>query len=229
MTTSGRYLAYSVDTAGDERFHLYVKDLQTGDYLADELTGIFYGASWVGEDYIFYQRVDEAWRPDTVWRHRIGTPQSEDVLVFQEKDERYNVGVGATRSEKYLMIVTSSKITSEVWVLDYNNPEGEFECLWAREPGVEYEVDHAVVAGADYWIVTHNTAGANFAVSTVPVPEGSGAGNGGGAASASTLPGLRELPVMLAHDEQVRIEDVDAYRDFWCFLTGAAPSHARPS
>ena len=53
VTTSGRYLAYSVDTAGDERFHLYVKDLQTGDYLADELTGIFYGASWVGEDYIF--------------------------------------------------------------------------------------------------------------------------------------------------------------------------------
>lgn len=246
VTTSGRYLAYSVDTAGDERFHLYVKDLQTGDYLADELTGIFYGASWVGEDYIFYQRVDEAWRPDTVWRHRIGTPQSEDVLVFQEKDERYNVGVGATRSEKYLMIVTSSKITSEVWVLDYNNPEGEFECLWAREPGVEYEVDHAVVAGADYWIVTHNTAGANFAVSTVPVPEGCGAGHGGGTgagvregagndggasasvASASSLPGLRELPVLLAHDAEVRIEDVDAYRDFLVlsYRRGAIPRAA---
>ena len=112
VTTSGRYLAYSVDTSGDERFDLHVKDLTTGELLDDHLGGIFYGATWVGEDYIFYQRVDDAWRPDTVWRHKIGTPATEDVLVYREEDERYNVSDGGVRSEKYLLIESASKVTT---------------------------------------------------------------------------------------------------------------------
>lgn len=200
VTTSGRFLAYSVDTTGDERFELYVKDLQTGELLADRLSGIFYGATWIGEDYIFYQRVDEAWRPDTVWRHKIGTEQAEDVLVFSESDERFNVGVGGVRSEKYLMIETASKITSEVWVLPTDDPEGEFRVLWEREQGIEYSVDHAVVDGSDRWVVTHNATGPNFAV--------------GECAVLTELPALTELHELIAHDDASRVYDIDTYRDF---------------
>ena len=73
VSTSGRLLAYSYDTAGDERFTLRVKDLQTGESLDDVLEGIFYGATWAGEDYLFYVRVDDAWRPYQVWRHASST------------------------------------------------------------------------------------------------------------------------------------------------------------
>ncbi|AKA97344.1 S9 family peptidase [Corynebacterium ulcerans] len=198
ITTSGRYLAYSVDTAGDERFTLRIKDLETGELLDDVLEDLFYGATWAGEDYLFYQRVDDAWRPDSVWRHKIGTDPSEDVRVFHEADEHFNTGIGATRSEKYLIIASVSKITSEVWVLDMDNPEGEFRCIIPRKSGVEYDVDHGVVAGEDVWIVTHNATGPNFEIGWAPVSE------------PLTL---SDLTTLMPHRDDVRIEGVDTYRD----------------
>ncbi|EFG81262.1 S9 family peptidase [Corynebacterium ammoniagenes] len=201
VTKSGRYLAYSTDTAGDERFELFIKDLDTGELLDDHLTDIFYGATWAGEEYIFYQKVDDAWRPDTVWRHKVGTAQSEDVCVFREDDERFRVGVGSTRSEKYLIIAAGSPLTSEYWVLDMDNPEGEFEVLWTREPGVEYDIDHVVRDGKDQWLVTHNAHGPNFEISWVD-------------ADASPLPAIRDLNILVPHNDEVRLEGVDTYRDF---------------
>lgn len=198
VTTSGRYLAYSLDTTGDERFDLFVKDLETGELLDDRLTGIFYGATWAGEEYLFYQRVDEAWRPDTVWRHKIGTPADEDVLVYREEDERFNVGVGGMRSEKYLVIESGSKITTEVRVLETENPTGEFRVLWERETGIEYAIDEIELDGDWHWIVTHNATGPNFAVGTCPVDQ--------------PVP-LRELTSLVEHADDVRIEGVDTYRD----------------
>lgn len=201
VTKSGRFLAYSTDTEGDERFELFIKDLETGKLLDDHLTDIFYGATWAGEDYIFYQKVDDAWRPDTVWRHKVGTAQSDDVCVFTEADERFRVGVGSTRSEKYLIIAVGSPLTSEYWVLDMDNPEGEFEVLWERETGVEYDIDHLVRGGKDQWLVTHNAHGPNFEVSWVD-------------ANANPLPRIRDLDILVPHNDDVRIEGVDTYRDF---------------
>ena len=201
VTKSGRYLAYSTDTEGDERFELFIKDLSTGELLDDHLTDIFYGATWAGEEYVFYQKVDDAWRPDTVWRHKVGTPQSEDVCVFKEDDERFRVGVGSMRSEKYLIIAAGSPLTSEYWVLDMDNPEGTFEVLWEREPGVEYDIDHVVRGGKDQWLVTHNAHGPNFEVAWVDV-------------DVSPLPAIRDLEVLVPHRDDVRIEGVDTYRDF---------------
>ncbi|MGO2165753.1 S9 family peptidase [Corynebacterium casei] len=201
VTKSGRYLAYSTDTEGDERFELFIKDLETGKLLDDHLSDIFYGATWAGEDYIFYQKVDDAWRPDTVWRHKVGTAQSEDICVFTEADERFRVGVGSTRSEKYLIIAAGSPLTSEYWILDMDNPEGEFEVLWERESGVEYDIDHVVRGGKDQWLITHNAHGPNFEIGWVD-------------ADASPLPGIRDLEVLVPHSGDVRIEGVDTYRDF---------------
>lgn len=201
VSDSGNLLAYSVDTAGDERFSLVIKDLRTGELLSDRLEGIFYGATWVGDDYIFYTTVDDAWRPDTVWRHKVGTEQSEDVQVMHEADEHFNIGVGSIRSEKYLFIVNGSKLTSETWVLDRTDPEGEFQVLWQREAGVDYDVDYAEIDGQAYWFVTHNASGPNFTLVTTPLAVG------------EDLAPLRELDVLIPHREDVRLEGVDTYRD----------------
>ncbi|WP_080796652.1 S9 family peptidase [Corynebacterium pacaense] len=198
VTTSGRYLAYSTDLEGDERFTLRIRDLESGQLLDDVLEGIFYGATWVGEDYLFYQRVDDAWRPDSVWRHRLGTPVEEDVLVYREEDERFSTWVGTSRSEKYILFGCASKITSEVRVLPFTDPEGEPRVLVPRETGREYDVDHAVVNGADIWVVTHNAGGANFEVGWVGVDK---------------LTTLSDLDPLVPHREDVRIEGVDTYRD----------------
>ncbi|WP_276651933.1 S9 family peptidase [Corynebacterium vitaeruminis] len=202
ITTSGRFLAYSTDTEGDERFTLRVKDLDTGEHLGDVIEGVFYGATWIGEDYLFYQRVDEAWRPDSVWRHKIGTPVEEDVRVFYEADERFNVGVGGMRSEKYIVIASGSKTTTELWAIEQATPEAEFRCVHRRQDGLDVDIDHAVVAGEDVWVVTHNATGPNFAVGWTPV---SGREEGD--------LGIADLHPLVEHREDQRIEGVDTYRD----------------
>ena len=143
----------------------------------------FYGATWAREDYLFYIRVDEAWRPHQIWRHKVGTPASDDVLVYEEADEKFGVGIAADRSESYLLILSSSSLTTEYRVLPMSDPEGDFEVLWPRESGVEYHVDYAAVAGEEYWIVTHNAGGVNSGV---------------GVTSISNRAPLRELTELIA-------------------------------
>ncbi|MEJ5998936.1 S9 family peptidase [Corynebacterium sp. H130] len=198
VTLSGNFLAFSEDTKGDERYTLRIKDLRTGELLDDVIEDISAGATWAGDEYVFYQRVDEAWRPDSVWRHRVGTPVSEDVRVFYEPDERFWVGICTTRSEKYLLIEVGSKMTSEMWSLELDNPTGEFQCLLPRVEGIEYGVDHAVVNGEDRWLVIHNATGPNFEIGECPVGSFQ----------------LDELNVLVPHRSDVRLESIDPFQGF---------------
>ena len=196
VSTDGNLLAYSTDFAGDERYTLRVKDLRSGEMLPDEVPNTVGGATWdLGGTTLFYTTVDEAWRPDKVWRHRLGTDASDDVLVFHEPDERYWSAVGRTRSDRYLMVVSGSKTTSEYRVLDASDPEGEFRVVAPRRQGVEYSVEHAVVGGQDRFLILHNDGAVNFELAEAPV-------DSSGPDSWRTL---------IAHSDSQRLEDVDAF------------------
>ncbi|MGI8448704.1 MAG: S9 family peptidase [Streptosporangiaceae bacterium] len=173
VSPDGRLLAYSTDFAGSERFTLRVKDLATGETAPDEIPGTFYGGAWSADgSALFYVTVDEAWRPYRVWRHLIGTPAAEDVVVFEEADERFWVGVGLTRSERFLVISASSKLTSEVWLLDAADPAGEFTVVAPRRQGVEYEVEHQVTPdGNDRLLILHNDHADNFELAQVELAQ----------------------------------------------------------
>lgn len=198
ISHDGNLLAFSVDTAGDERYTLRFKDLRTGELLGDEIPRTAPGATWsLDGSHVFYQTVDESWRPDTVWRHRLGAGE-EDVRVFHEPDERYWVSVGATRSEKYLMIWVGSKITTEGWVLESDDPTGEFRVLLPRREGVEYSAEHAVVAGEDRFLILHNDVvdgvkAENFVLAEAPADDPS------------------RLRTLIGHRDDVRLEDIDAF------------------
>ena len=132
VSPDGRLLAYSIDLDGDERYTMRFKDLVTGEITPDEIPDTFYGSAWSADgSALFYITVDDAWRPYRVWRHMIGTPASEDVVVYEEADEKFGVGVGLSRSERYVMIGSASKLTSEIWLLDAANPTGEFAVVAA--------------------------------------------------------------------------------------------------
>lgn len=198
-TRSGNLVAYSTDTTGDERYDLVIKDLRSGELLPDRITNIGSGALFSEDErYIFYTRVDESWRPDSVWRHEIGTPSEADVRVFYEPDEKFWVGIGSTRSRKYLLIGASSKLTSEQWVCPMDDPTGEFRCVLPRRAGVEYDVDHVVVGGEDRWMVMHNATGPNFALGWAPV---------------NKLTSFDDIHELLPHRDTVRLEGVDCFRD----------------
>ena len=204
VSDDGARLLYATDTAGDERYTLRVRDLATGEDLEDEVRDTAPGALFAPDgEHIFYLTVDEAWRPWRVWRHRLGTPGSADVIVFEEPDERYWVGVGLSRSKKYLQIELGSKVTSESWLLESDDPTGEFRLVWPRREGVEYTVEHAVLpdaagAPADALLILHNKDALNFELVSSPVP----------ARGATVTP--EEATVVVPHDPAVRLEGVSA-------------------
>jgi oligopeptidase B len=198
VSPDGRLLAYSTDFTGIERFTLRVKDLVTGETAADEIPDTFYGAAWSRDgSALFYVTVDEAWRPYRVWRHKVGTRASEDVIVYEEADEKFWVGVWLARSERYVFISTASKLTSEAWLLDAARPDGEFRVLMPRRPGVEYGVEHQVRAdGTDRLLILHNDHAENFELAQAPAAD----------PSAWT-------PV-IGHREDTRLLGVDAFAEY---------------
>ncbi|GAA1942469.1 S9 family peptidase [Nocardioides marmoribigeumensis] len=196
VSRDGRLLAFSTDTTGDERFTLQVKDLTTGQVLPDRLDDIGYGATWdLSGEHLFYTVVDEAWRPHQVWRHRLGTDRSEDVLVHDEPDERFWVSVGRTRSDRFLVVGVGSKTTTEMHLIDATDATARPRCVAPRRQGVEYSVEHAVVDGTDRLLVLHNDGAPNFELAWAPVDATS----------------HEQWVPLLPHDPAVRLEDVDSF------------------
>ncbi len=166
VSPSGKLLAYAVDTTGDERFDLRVKDLATGRLIDVAVLGIGYGVAWAaGDDYIFYTRVDDAWRPHQVWRHEVGNGCQQDVMVYHEADERFWLGLGTSRDDRYIVIGLGSKNTSEFWLLSASSPTEAFTVIAPRSEGVEYDVEPA---GDRLWIV-HNRDHPDFELAYAPV------------------------------------------------------------
>ena len=196
ISPDGNLLAYSTDTTGDERFTVRVKDLRTGRLEDDEITGVLGGATWSrdGQD-LYYTTVDDSWRADKIWRHRLGTSQSDDELVHHEQDGKFWVGVGRSRTDRFMVIVAASKSTSEYRYLDADDPDAGFQVFFPRREGLEYGLEHAVVGGEDVFLVLHNHTGPDFELGVAPL-------------SPTGPDGWRPL---IAHDPKVRLEEVDAY------------------
>ena len=111
--------AYTTDTTGGERYRLRFRDVTRGEDLDDAVDDVYYGLAWASDSCsVLYVRPDEAVRPWQVWRHTLGSPASDDVLVFQEDDDRFFVSVSRARTGRYLVVTSASKITSEVWLVD---------------------------------------------------------------------------------------------------------------
>jgi oligopeptidase B len=198
VSPDGRLLAYSTDFAGNERFTLRVRDLSTGSDLSDEVPNTSYGSAWsLDGSTLYYLTVDDAWRPDRVWRHKVGTPASADTVIFAEPDERFWVGLGATRSERYVLIEVASKLTSEVLAIDAAEPDMAPRVVRPRKPGVEYSVEHQFLAGTDRFLILHNDpdfgGGVNFALATAPVQSPA------------------DWQVLVPHRDDTRLVDVDAF------------------
>ncbi|TNE33140.1 MAG: S9 family peptidase [Alphaproteobacteria bacterium] len=142
VSKSGRYLAYSTDTNGSERFTARIKDLETGDLLADEIPETLSGLIWLaGDSMIAYGKVDDQWRVNNVRLHTIGTPAAEDVEVFKEEDVTFRVGAGLSAQDDWLIISTGDNETSEVRLVRADDPTGEQILVKPRRKGVEYDVD----------------------------------------------------------------------------------------
>ncbi|GJJ17919.1 S9 family peptidase [Mycolicibacterium mageritense] len=196
VSLDGNVLAYSVDVKGDERYTLKFKDLRTGMLYDDSIVGIGAGATWAADSHtLYYSTVDDAWRPDTVWRHRLGSGLPSEK-VYHEPDERFWVAVGRSRSDKYLFIASGSAVTSEVRYADATDPHAEFTSVWGRRDLVEYSVEHAVVGGEDRFLILHNDGAENFTLVEAPVND------------------PNDFHTLIPHRDDVRLDAVDAFDGF---------------
>jgi len=159
-------LAYAVDVTGNELHQLRYRDLTSGRDLDDVLDGVYYGSAWSADSKtFFYVMPDKAMRPYQVWRHTLGTPITEDVLVLQEDDERFELSVEMTKSERYIIFTSSSQVTSESRYLPTEQPEGEPMLIEARRHGIEYSADHQ----EDLFLILTNDGARNFRLMAAPL------------------------------------------------------------
>jgi len=149
-------VGYSVDTDGGERYTTRFRNTTTLTDLPDAIPDTYYGAAWASDSlHYFYTTTDAAMRPWQVWRHRLGSDQSTDVLVYQEDDDRYYLSVRRSRSGGFIFIGAESAITSDVRHIPAGDPHAEPSPVLPRVEGVQYAVDHR---GDEFWIVTNEVA-----------------------------------------------------------------------
>jgi oligopeptidase B len=193
VSHSGHLLAWSSDTDGSEMYTLRIRDLSTNTDLPDEIPNTTWGGTaWSANDeWLFYVVPDEAMRPHQVWRHKVGTASSDDVLVLEDADERFFVGVSESRSGKWIMIESGSKTSSECWVIDSLRPTDSPRSLATRRDNVEYQADH----WNGIFAITTNLDADDFRVMTMPE-------NGG------------EWTELIPHSASKRIVQFDCFETF---------------
>lgn len=196
VSDDGSLLSYSTDTTGFRQYTLHVKDLSTGMLLSErvERTG---SIVWANDNRtIFYTVEDEEQkRQYQLFRHILGESHEKDVLVWEETDERFNIGAGKTRDNKYLIVESSSHTTSEGRFLSADTPEGEWKIITPRRDNHEYYADHR--HGLFY--IRTNDKGRNFRLVTTSVD----------AAAESNW------TEVLPHRPDTMLEDVDLFEDFY--------------
>jgi len=159
-------LAYAVDVNGSELHELRFRDLGTGRDLGDAISGVYYGAAWAADNRtFFYVRPDSTMRPYQVWRHRLGDETAQDKLVLQEDDERFELNVELSKSERYIVMSSSSQVTSECRFLRSGAPDEEPVLIEARRAEIEYSVEDQ----EDRFLILTNDGATNFRLMAAPV------------------------------------------------------------
>jgi oligopeptidase B len=156
VSPDGRLLAYSADFDGDEVYQLRIRDLATGTDRPERMERSYYGLAWSADSRsVFYTVIDPIYRPYQVWRHDVGTDAGNDVCVFTEDDERFEVFVRASRSGALIFIECESRDTTETWTIAATQPRSSPMVVQPRRRGIEYRADHA---DGDLFLVTNDGA-----------------------------------------------------------------------
>ena len=196
ITDDGRWLAYTTDTTGFRQYTLHIKDLETGDTLPGTVDRVG-SITWAADNKtLFYSVEDEEQkRQYQLWRHVLGSGHSTDVLVYQDDDERFNLGAGRTRDGNYIVLETASHVTSECRVLAADNATGQFTLIAAREDNHEYSVDHR----NGFFFIRTNDQGRNFRLVSASV----------------NSPDRAHWTEVIPHRDNIMLEDIDLFASFF--------------
>jgi len=196
MSPDNRFLAIGIDTVSRRKYTIYIKDLETGKMLSDEIPVTTGGATWANDSKtLFYTLKDEeTLRSKAIYRHIKGSPAGQDVLVYEEVDETFDTYVFKAKSNQYIVIGSSSTLTNEYRFLSADDPLGEFSVVQPRIRGLEYNVAHY---GDHFYIIT-NLDATNFRLMRTPV-------------NRTEKKNWKEV---IAHRKDVFLEGIEIFEDF---------------
>lgn len=138
-----KYLAYAVDTVGNEKHCLFIRDLDKQQLLSESIENCGYSLEWGNDSkHIYYNQLNEDEIPDKVFRHYLKQEINSDELIFHEKDNEFFVGLSKTKDDKYVFVESHGAISSELYFLDADNPNAEMKLFSPRKHGLEYYVAH---------------------------------------------------------------------------------------
>nr|WP_291198291.1 S9 family peptidase [Dyadobacter sp.] len=195
VSPDNKLLAYGVDTVSRRQYTLYIKNLETGEHFADKIYPASGGSEWGNDNKtLFYTATNpKTLLSEKIKRHTLGTDSKKDVVVYNEKDKSNYIGVGKTKSDKYIVIASSATMSSEYLILDADKPEGKFEVFQPRMKDVLYDVDHQ---GDKFLIVTNKDA-LNFRLMETPV----------------TQTGVENWKEVIPNRADVLLEGIDVFKD----------------
>ncbi|MFA8343733.1 MAG: S9 family peptidase [Rhodothermaceae bacterium] len=195
VSPNNKLVAFGVDTLSRRKYDIYFKDLTTGKVYDEVIENTTGSAVWANDNKtIFYVRKDHTLRPYKIFKHVLGTDPAKDVEVYHESDETFNIGVGKTKSEKYIIIASESTVSSEYHVLDADKPNSEFKVFQKRERGLEYSISHY---GNSFYIVTNMDA-RNFRLMKTPVNKTS----------------KKNWKEVIKHRENVLLENIEIFKKY---------------
>ncbi|NDP26828.1 MAG: S9 family peptidase [Flavobacterium sp.] len=197
ISPDNKLAVFSIDTIGRRIFDIQVKNLENGKILSDKIEKVSGSAVWANDNKtIFYSSQDEiTLRSDKIFKHKLGSKQTDDVLVYFEKDETYSVEVAKSKSREYLAIESGSTLTTEYQILEADNPDGKFRIFQKRIRGLEYSINHY---GDSFYIMTNADKATNFKLMK----------------TLKTATSKENWTEVVPHRDDVLLEDIEIFKDF---------------
>ena len=197
ISPDNTFATFAVDTIGRRIYSIKVKNLKTNEILDDKIENTSSDSTWANDNKtIFYTHQDKVTlRSDKVFKHKLGSNSANDVLVFEEKDDTFNVDVSKEKSKKYIVISSSSTLTTEYRTLLADKPDGKFTVFQKRVRGLEYDISHF---DDSFYIVTNKDKATNFKLMKTPE-------------NATSKENWKDL---IPHREDVLLEDIEIFKNF---------------
>ena len=197
VSEDNKWVTFGVDTVSRRQYTIQVKNLETGEILPEKIENTTGGTAWASDNKtFFYTKKDpQTLRSDKIYRHELTTEVKNDALVFHEKDDTFYTFVYKEKSKKYLVIGSTSTLTSEYQILEANQPKNEFRIFSKRKRGLEYSISHY---GDSFYVVTNKDKATNFKLMKTPE-------------SKTTSDNWTDL---IPHREDVLLEGIDIFKDY---------------
>lgn len=197
ISPDNKFASFGLDLVGRRIYTIQFKNLETGEILSDKIENATGGSVWANDNKtVFYTKQDEVTlRADKIFRHKLHTLSTEDVLVFNETDDTFNVSISKEKSRKYIVIGSGSTLTTEYRILNSDNPDGEFEVFQPRVRGLEYSISHFEDS---FYILTNKDKATNFKLMKTP----------------ENKTGKKNWVDLIPHREDVLLEDIEIFKNY---------------